>query len=78
MIWDTFDSVFWLSMTAAILGFGGVILRSCIQSKCSELNICFGLFKCIRDIKAEVEIEEHRIDMHVPETPIAEPRSRPI
>jgi hypothetical protein len=27
------------------------------------------MFRCVRDTKAEVEIEEHRIDHNIPETP---------
>jgi hypothetical protein len=28
------------------------------KSKCSNIECCCGVFKCIRDTKAEVEIEE--------------------
>jgi len=30
---------------------------------------CFGFFSCIRDTNAEVEIEEHRIDHNIPDSP---------
>jgi hypothetical protein len=53
-------------MGGIIVGFGGVIISACVKSKCSELNICFGLFKCIRDTRTEAEIEEHRIDLRTP------------
>ena len=72
MVWyETFNSVFWLSMAGIIFSFGGVVINACIKSRCSNLDLCFGLFKCMRDTKAEVELEEHRIDIRQPETPIS-------
>jgi len=73
MTWySVFNDIFWLSLGGILIGFGGVIINACIKSKCSELNFCFGLFKCVRDVKAEVDLEEHRIDARLPpDTPVA-------
>jgi hypothetical protein len=62
----TFDSVFWLSMGGVIVGAFSVAVNACIKSKCSNLSLCYGLFSCQRDTQAEVELEEHRIDMGQP------------
>ena len=67
--YETFNSVFWLSLAGILIGFGGVLANACIKSKCSNLDLCFGLVKCIRDTKSEVELEEHRIDVRQPDTP---------
>ena len=47
-IWDTFDSAFWLTLSASILGFGGLCLQAILKSRCKECS-CLG-FKCIRDV----------------------------
>jgi len=59
MSWiNTFDSPFWLTIAGIIAGMVGVLVNACIKSKCSQVSI-FGI-KCIRDIHAEVELEERQ------------------
>ena len=69
IIWEIFNSVFWLSMGGIVVGAFGVAVNACIKSKCSNLTLCWGMFSCQRDTKSEVELEEHRIDMGTPQTP---------
>jgi hypothetical protein len=58
--YNTFNSGFWLSLTALIFGFGGVCFKSCYQSKCKQFSLCFGLISVDRDIEAEEEIDLHK------------------
>ena len=58
--YDEFNSVFWLSLGTMILGSFAVCLRYAYQSKCENINLCFGLINIHRNIEAEVEIDEHR------------------
>jgi len=60
--WDNFNSVFWLSLAAAVFGFGGLCLKSLLKSKCSDTELCYGLIKIKRDTMAEVEENEYEIE----------------
>jgi len=63
------NATFWLSLAGILSALIGGILASINKSKCVKINCCWGVIDCTRDVQAEVEIEEHRIDMGVPESP---------
>ena len=63
------NATFWLSLAGVVAGMFGLIITTINKSKCSNVNCCCGLISCVRDIQSEVEIEEHRIDMGVSDTP---------
>jgi hypothetical protein len=63
--YDTFDSVFWLSLSVGLFGFLGIALRYCIKSKCTDCNLCFGLLQVKRDAHAELEESEFEIEHNV-------------
>jgi hypothetical protein len=67
--YSTYNSTFWLSLAGIIAGVIGVGVAAANKSKCSSFTCCFGLFSCVRDTKGEVELEEHRIDHNLPDTP---------
>lgn len=46
--YSTFDSAFWLTLSASILGFGGLCLQAILKSRCKEFKCC-GM-SCIRDV----------------------------
>jgi hypothetical protein len=60
---------FWLSLAGIIVAFCGGIFAALNKSKCANVTCCWGAMSCIRDTVTEAHIEEHRIDMHVPDTP---------
>ena len=60
--YDTFNSVFWLSFSAALFAFCGVSLGYCFKSKCSETNICYGLIQIKRNVEAENKEEEMQLE----------------
>lgn len=66
-----FDGTFWLSMAGIIAAFLGGVITALNKSKCSNMICCCGMLQCVRDVKTEAEIEEHRIDMQMPDTPTA-------
>lgn len=61
---------FWITMAGIIVAFCGAIFAALNKSKCANVSCCFGAFSCVRDTQTEAHIEEHRIDMHIPESPI--------
>jgi hypothetical protein len=65
---NTFNATFWITISGIISALIIALITAVNKSKCSEVSCC-GMFKCVRDTDAEVEIEEHRIDHNIPETP---------
>jgi len=65
--WDTFDAVFFVTIATLTCGSFGLVVRYCLKSKCDEVNLCFGLIKVHRDIKAEIELEEKEIETGIEE-----------
>ena len=63
------NATFWLSLAGVVAGVIGLILTAINKSKCSNLKCCCGAVECVRDIDKEVELEEHKIDHGVPDTP---------
>ena len=66
-----FNGTFWLSIAGMLVGVTWVVLGAINKSKCSNIKCCFGLIGCIRDTAKEAEIEEHRMDLRLPESPAA-------
>ena len=58
--YDEFNATFWLSLGTMVLGSFAVCLKYAYQSKCENINLCFGLINSHRNIDAEVEIDEHK------------------
>ena len=54
-----------LSIISIISGLFIVLIKIIMKSKCSELNCCFGMFKVIRDVSAEVDIENNKINHNI-------------
>ena len=67
----TFNGTFWISIAGIISALIIALIAGFNKSKCVSVNCC-GL-KCIRDVAKEVEVEEHRIDAGIPETPTRPP-----
>lgn len=57
----TFDGTFWLTLAGLFIGFLGVVAKS----KCSRFSCCGLVVE--RDVRAEVELEEHMA--HPPRSP---------
>ena len=64
---NIFNATFWITMSGVMSALIVALITAINKSKCSTVECCCGVFRCVRDTKAEVEIEEHRIDHNVPE-----------
>jgi hypothetical protein len=60
---DTFDGIFWITISTLICGSFGLVVRYCLKSKCEDVNLCYGLIHVKRDIKAEVEEELKELEL---------------
>ena len=59
---NTFDAVFFLTLSTAILAFLGLAIKSCFKSKCNSVSLCCGLINVQRDVNAENQIEEFNVE----------------
>lgn len=65
-IWyDTFDAVFWITISTLACGSFGLVVRYCLKSKCDNINICYGLVNVHRDVKLEVEEEMKEMELGI-------------
>lgn len=66
MSWyDTFDSVFWITMATIIAGSIGLCVRYSLKSKCDLVKICCGLIEIHRNVELEsndIEITSNNND----------------
>jgi len=60
---DTFDGIFWITISTLICGSFGLVVRYCLKSKCEDVSLCYGLIHVKRDIKAEVEEELKELEL---------------
>jgi hypothetical protein len=66
---NIFNATFWLSFCGVVAGVLGLVFGAINKSKCKQVSCCCGAFNCVRDISAEIELEEHKIDHNIPESP---------
>ena len=64
---DTFDAVFWITISTLVCGSFGLVIRYCLKSKCDNISICCGLINIHRDVKAEVEEELKEMELGIKE-----------
>ncbi len=58
------DSGLIISLSGIISGVIFLMLKLCFKSKCSEVNICYGLFQIKRDVQVEANIENEELKQH--------------
>lgn len=62
MAWyDTFDSVFWITMATIIAGSIGLCVRYSLKSKCDLVKICWGMLEIHRNVGLENDSNELEI-----------------
>ena len=71
--YETFDDIFWLTISGSFFGFLAVMLRACLKSRCTKINLC-GL-ECTRDLSKDVDTSDIKLDIDPPKAPPSSPRS---
>lgn len=61
--YNTFDGVFWITITTLLTGSIGLALRYCLRSKCQKFNCCWGILNIERNIEEEVKEEMKELEM---------------
>lgn len=83
MVWyNTFDAVFFITVTTICAGSFGLVVKFCLKSKCEDVNCMFGLLKFHREVRLEVQEELKEMELqrrnNVPQTPTTPIRSRSV
>ena len=62
MIYETFDSAFFITVISMIIGIIGLSIRYCLKSKCQRCIVCCGLIDIQRrvDLEKDEDIEEKK------------------
>ena len=60
---DTYDGVFFISLSTIIVSAFGVAVRYCLKSKCEHFSLCFGLINV--DRRVDLEVQEHIREMEL-------------
>lgn len=50
-----FSESFYITVVGVLTTFLGLMIRYCLKSKCSNVNLCYGLININRDVDAEIE-----------------------
>lgn len=58
MWYNTFDSVFFVTVITIMTGSIGLCLKFCLKSKCDNVKLCYGLI----NIHRNVELEENNLE----------------
>lgn len=65
MWYNTFDAVFWITITTIITGSIGLALKYCLKSKCDNVSCCWGGLAIHRNIDAETEEEMKAMELGI-------------
>jgi hypothetical protein len=62
---NTFDGVFFITISTLLFGCFGLSIRYCLKSKCDNINLCFGLIAIHRNVELESVEEIRKIESGV-------------
>jgi hypothetical protein len=62
---DTFDAVFFVTISTLLFGCFGVLIKYCLRSKCDDVNLCFGLITVHRNVELEAQEEMKAMELGI-------------
>ena len=65
--YETFDDVFWLTISGSFFAFLAVMLKACLKSRCTSISMCG--FECKRDLSKDVDTNDIKLDIPPPNSP---------
>jgi hypothetical protein len=65
MIYNTFDSAFFITLAGIVTGVIGMMVKSCLKSKCTSISFC-GV-QCSRDVSTEEREHEFNVEHNIAE-----------
>jgi len=61
--YETFDAVFWITITTILTGSVGLAIKFCLKSKCDDVNCCWGGLVIHRNVELEQEEEMKAMEL---------------
>ena len=62
---ETFDAVFFVTISTLLFGCFGVLIKYCLKSKCDNINLCFGLVTVHRNVELEAQEEMKAMELGI-------------
>ena len=62
---ETFDAVFFVTISTLLFGCFGVLIKYCLKSKCDDINLCFGLVTVHRNVELEAQEEMKAMELGI-------------
>jgi hypothetical protein len=53
---NTYDGVFFITISTLLFGCFGLVIKYCLRSKCDNINLCFGLITVHRNVELETQV----------------------
>lgn len=75
---NTYDGIFFITITTIIIGFLGLSVRYCLKSKCSKFKCCFGLIDIDRTVELENDIENNIDELNTTSITTEQPNNNTI
>jgi len=63
--YETFDAVFWITITTILTGSIGLAIKFCLKSKCDDVNCCWGGLVIHRNVELEQEEEMKAMELGI-------------
>ena len=63
--YDTFDAVFWITITTILTGSLGLAIKFCLKSKCDNVSCCWGGLVIHRNVVLEQEEEMKAMELGI-------------
>jgi len=60
---DTYDGVFFITISTLLFGCFGLVIKYCLKSKCDNINLCFGLITVHRNVELETQEEMKEMEL---------------
>jgi hypothetical protein len=57
------DAAFWVSISTLVIGAYRFSISQAYKSKCSKVNMCFGLLDIQRNVEIEHQIDERAMEL---------------
>ena len=55
---QTYNDVFFITIGTLTFSFLGVVIKSCLASKCDRVNFCWGFINIHREVALEVQAQQ--------------------
>ena len=62
---NTYNAVFFVTISTLLFGCFGVLIKYCLKSKCDNINLCFGMITVHRNVELETQEEMKAMELNI-------------